>query len=402
MSQRSNFRGRNTASSNNNNRQYSNAPRGGGGRGRQQTSFNPSHLVQQATEMVAKPAYVPTHAFVDFAFDAPLQQAIAEKGYVTPTPIQDQAIPHILDRKDIIGLASTGTGKTAAFLLPLIQLIHSKNDTRVLIMAPTRELAVQIRAELQSFTNGMRIYSALCIGGVPMQRQMNSVKQRPEFVIGTPGRLIDLEKRRVLRFSDFSTIVLDEVDQMLDMGFVHDMQYVIDRLPEERHSLFFSATMSPKLTPIVRSFLKNPVTVEVEKQTTAANVEQSVISTKGQSKIDVLHELLTQEAFDKVLVFGRTKHGLNKLAEQLAQRGIKVAAIHGNKSQGQRQRALQDFKQNYVRVLLATDIASRGLDIDNVSHVINYDLPQTYEDYIHRIGRTARANKTGVALSFVD
>ena len=235
-----------------------------------------------------------------------------------------------------------------------------------------------------------------------MNQQISALRRNPQFVIGTPGRLIDLEKRRIFKFSSFSTIVLDEVDQMFDMGFINDMKYVIENLPEQRHSLFFSATLPSKMTEITNSFLRNPVKIQVESQKASTNVSQDIIRVQGRSKIDLLHDLLDQEGFDKVLVFGRTKHGLNKLSQILNERGVRVAAIHGNKSQSQRQRALKQFKGEAVQVLLATDIASRGLDIDNVTHVINYDLPQTYEDYIHRIGRTGRANKTGIALSFVD
>lgn len=385
--------------SHNNNNQSRTRGRGRGGRN---STFDPSFLIQNASFATKQPEYVVKNQFADFDFHEALKKNIADKGYVTPTPIQDQAINHILDETDIIGLASTGTGKTAAFLLPLIHNIYKQDHKRVLIMAPTRELAVQIREELSSFTQNMQVYSALCIGGVPMERQIKPLKKRPDFVIGTPGRIIDLEKRRVINFNDFSAIVLDEVDQMFDMGFIHDMKYVIERLPQKRHSLFFSATLPSKMNSIVATFLRNPVTVEIPRQTTAANVEQDIIKVGGQAKIEILHDLLSREEFEKVLVFGRTKHNLNKLAQKLSDRGFNVAAIHGNKSQGQRQRVLEQFKKNRIQVLLATDIASRGLDIDDVTHVINYDLPGTQEDYIHRIGRTGRANKTGIAISFVD
>ncbi|MBU0975129.1 DEAD/DEAH box helicase [Patescibacteria group bacterium] len=392
--------------------------RGGGnhfskrGRSRQQSSFNPSNLIQNtATATVSEPekvAYAAKNRFTDFKICEPLKQNILERGYKTPTPIQDQIINHILEGKDVTGVASTGTGKTAAFLIPLInniyETIQDQNQKlgRVLIMAPTRELAIQINDEFKLFANRMGMYSALCIGGANMNSQISSLRRGPHFIIGTPGRLIDLEKRGSFNFSSFSAIVLDEVDQMFDMGFINDMRYVIEKLPKKRHSLFFSATLPYKMQDIIHSFLKDPVKIEVEKQQASTNVNQEVVKIQGRSKVDILRNLLDREGFDKVLVFGRTKHGLNKLSQILVERGIKVAAIHGNKSQSQRERALKQFKQNYVQVLLATDIASRGLDIDNVTHVINYDLPQTYEDYIHRIGRTGRANKTGIALSFVD
>lgn len=380
--------------------------RRGGNRGRIQGSFNPSMLIKNAeVDAGLNPeinVYVPKNKFADFVISEALKQNVLDRGYEIPTPIQDQIIPLILDGRDVVGLARTGTGKTAAFLIPLINQVYNQRDIRVLILAPTRELAVQIDSEFKLFAKNLSIYSALCIGGANMNRQISALRRNPQFVIGTPGRLIDLEKRRIFKFSSFSTIVLDEVDQMFDMGFINDMKYVIENLPEQRHSLFFSATLPSKMTEITNSFLRNPVKIQVESQKASTNVSQDIIRVQGRSKIDLLHDLLDQEGFDKVLVFGRTKHGLNKLSQILNERGVRVAAIHGNKSQSQRQRALKQFKGEAVQVLLATDIASRGLDIDNVTHVINYDLPQTYEDYIHRIGRTGRANKTGIALSFVD
>jgi len=389
-------------SNNNRGRRFSGRSQGGFNR-RKMSSFDPSVLVNKAEpEVVENQSYQVQNNFADFAITTELKQIISQRGYQQPTPIQDQIIPHILDGRDVIGLASTGTGKTAAFLIPLINNCFAGSLNKVLIMAPTRELAVQINSEFKIFSQGMGIYSALCIGGAPMGRQIDALKRKPNFVIGTPGRLIDLEKRRKLNFNSFSAIVLDEVDQMFDMGFVHDMKYVISLLPQNRHSLFFSATLPSKLNAIIDSFLNNPIKVEVERQKASANVDQDVIKINGQSKIDMLHDLLVQDGFDKVLVFGRTKHGLNKLDQTLYERGFKVATIHGNKSQGQRQRALKQFKNDVVQILLATDIASRGLDIDDVTHVINFDLPQTYEDYIHRIGRTGRAGKTGKALTFVS
>lgn len=364
--------------------------------------IDPSLLVQKAATIEESPAYEPRYTFEGMGLHAQLTQNVLAKGYQQPTPIQDQVIPELLQRKDVIGLASTGTGKTAAFLLPLIHHVAQGTTKQVLIMAPTRELALQIHAEFASFAQSMRIFGSLCIGGANIKRQIQALDKRPHFVIGTPGRLIDLEKRGHLSFGDFDAIVLDEVDQMFDMGFIHDMRYVIGRLPEQRHSLFFSATLPEKMNGLVKQFLRYPVRVEVQKQRPSAQVEQDVVRLAGKSKISVLHDLLITKGFDKVLVFGRTKHGLNRLTRDLSERGFKVAAIHGNKSQAQRERALRAFKQEHVQVLLATDIASRGLDIDDVTHVINYDLPDSYEDYIHRIGRTGRANKTGVALSFVD
>jgi len=370
---------------------------------RQQKSFNPAMFVKKAEVVEEEDAYVPQHVFADFAIADQIKQNISKRGYTTLTPIQDQIIPHLLEGKDVIGLAHTGTGKTAAFLIPLIDKIHRDNREKVLIIAPTRELAVQIQDEHRLFASGMNQTSVLCIGGVNIKAQVDRVRRIHHFVIGTPGRLIDLEKRGVLRLSEYKTVVLDEVDQMFDMGFIHAMKYIIAKLPQQRHSLFFSATLPESVREITSSFLKDPVTVSLKKSnTTSANVHQDVVKLNGRNKIDVLHDLLIKEDFKKVLLFGRTKHGMNKLEKILLDRGFKTAAIHGNKSQAQRQKALDMFKQNRVQILLATDVASRGLDIDDVSHVINYDLPQTYEDYVHRIGRTGRANKTGHALTFMD
>jgi len=248
----------------------------------------------------------------------------------------------------------------------------------------------------------MRIYASLCIGGASINRQIESLKRGQDFVIGTPGRIKDLNQRRKIKFEDFSNIVLDEVDRMLDMGFVHDIRAIVDQLPQPRQSLFFSATMTSRVEEIMRGFLSNPVHISVKTQDSMASVIQEVVRVQGRSKVDVLHDLLISDGYAKVLVFGRTKRGTEKLSKALQQRGFKVNAIHGNKSQSQRQRALREFKSNQLQALIATDVISRGLDIDNVTHVINYDLPESYEDYIHRIGRTGRANKVGRALTLVE
>lgn len=382
--------------------------RGGYGRGRVQPTFDPTDVVlhsqyqQQQAKPVEETSYKPVNTFADFAIETVLKEAIIARGYNEPTPIQDQTIPLILEGRDVVGIANTGTGKTAAFLLPLINKVLLDFNQKVLIVVPTRELALQVRDELISFSPRMDIYSALCIGGASMFRQVEMLRRHPQFVIGTPGRLQDLYQQRKLNFNEFQSIVLDEVDRMLDMGFVRDVQNIIDSLPEKRHSLFFSATMNSRVSDIMRGFLNNPVTVTIKSASTSININQTVMRIKGRNKIDVLHELLQTEGFDKVLVFGQTKHGANSIAEKLQDRGLKVSAIHGNKSQSQRQKALKEFRDNRLQALVATDVISRGLDIDDVTHVINYDLPQSYEDYIHRIGRTGRANKVGVAVTFVE
>lgn len=364
-------------------------------------SFDPSLLVNKAAEK-SNVVYIPHYAFGDFPIDDQLKKNISDRGYEKPTPIQDKVIPLILEQKDVVGVANTGTGKTAAFLIPLVNKIFHADSSHVLIIAPTRELAGQIDEEFRLFSRGLHLLSALCIGGVNINRQMEMLRRNPHFIIGTPGRLKDLEQRNELRFDLFSTVVLDEVDRMLDMGFIQDIKHIISQLPRVRQSLFFSATIPENLHGIMKSFLTNPVTVSVDSKPITDLVDQDVIKINGRKKIDILHDLLIQKDFEKVLVFGRTKHGMNRLARALHERGFQVAAIHGNKSQHQREEALARFKENTVQVLLATDVASRGLDIDDVTHVINFDLPQTYEDYVHRIGRTGRANKTGKALTFVD
>ena len=359
-------------------------------------------LIKKADLEPTAEVYQSTASFVELAVSNRLKENIRTHGYVSPTPIQAQAIPPILQGRDVIGIANTGTGKTAAFLIPLLHKMHTDRSQKALIIAPTRELAVQIEEECRKFNRGMSLVSLLCIGGVNINPQVRGLRGRVDIVIGTPGRLKDLESRRVLNFANYNNIVLDEVDRMLDMGFIHDVRHIVSRLSTNRQSLFFSATLSPQLQEVMDSFLRDPITISVKSQETAANVDQDVVKLEGRQKLDLLHDLLIQEGFDKVLVFGRTKWGIERLSKQLEQRGFGVAALHGNKTHGQRQKALEQFKNNHIKVLLATDIASRGLDIADVSHVINYDLPETYEDYVHRVGRTGRANKKGVALSFVD
>jgi ATP-dependent RNA helicase RhlE len=371
------------------------------GRNTRTKYINPTLFVKKAEEQ-AEITYVPKHSFTDFALCEKLKQNVSTRGYTTPTPIQDQGIHLVLEGKDIIGIANTGTGKTAAFLLPLINKVFNAKDQRVLIIAPTRELAVQIDEEFKIFASQMGIFSTLCIGGLAIGRQIGDLQRKPAFVIGTPGRLKDLEQRRAISFEDFKSIVLDEVDRMLDMGFVNDIKYIISHLPQNRQSLFFSATLPKETSDLAQSFLTNPIHISVQSGPTSANVEQDIVKVNGKDKIDLLHDLLIQKGFDKVLVFGRTKWGIEKLARALSERGFQVASIHGNKSQYQRQKAIEYFKSSKVKILLATDIASRGLDIDNVTHVINFDLPENYEAYVHRIGRTGRADKKGVALTFVD
>lgn len=359
-------------------------------------------LINSSKTAETDEAYTPKNGFSDFALTEQLKANILAKNYLRPTPVQDKAIPAILEGRDVIGIANTGTGKTAAFLIPLINKVFLNKSQKVLIIAPTRELALQIHGELRDFSKGLGVRAVLCIGGMSLWRQKNELKQNNNFVIGTPGRIKDLIGERSLSLSQFHTVVLDEADRMVDIGFINDIKYFISLLPQNRQSLFFSATISGKVKEILHAFVHNPVTVSVKTQDTAENIEQKVINIEKHLKIDKLHDLLSQEEFEKVLVFGRTKWGVQKLTNELVRRGLRAAAIHGNKSQGQRQKALDQFKNNQISVLLATDIASRGLDIPDVSHVINFDMPASYDDYVHRIGRTGRANKKGIALTFIE
>ncbi|HEY1074192.1 MAG TPA: DEAD/DEAH box helicase [Patescibacteria group bacterium] len=359
-------------------------------------------FIQKASMTTPVEVYVPKHNFADFSLNKILKANILGKGYSTPTAIQDRTIPVSLEGRDVIGIANTGTGKTAAFLIPLIHKVSNHKYDRVLIMTPTRELALQIQQEFKEFARGMNQYATLVIGGAPIGAQIAQLRRNPQFVIGTPGRLKDLVERRVLNLSGFRSVVLDEADRMLDMGFIDDIQLLLSGLSEERQTLFFSATMSPQIQALTRNFLKDPVMISVKSQDTSANVDQDVIHVNHEDdRIEQLHELLVQPSYNKVLIFGQTKYGVESLSNELADRGFRVACIHGDKTQPKRQRALNMFKQEDVQILVATDVAARGLDIPNVSHVINYDIPSTYEDYVHRIGRTGRANNKGYALTFV-
>lgn len=363
---------------------------------------DPSLFIRKASESLSNTSYIPQNSFDNFNLVPILKANIDYKGYTVPTAIQDQAILPILEGRDLIGLAATGTGKTAAFLIPLIQQMYRERDKKTLVITPTRELALQIQDEFKDFAYDMKLYSTLVIGGANINRQIYELRKNPHLVIATPGRLKDLIGQREICLEDFTNFVLDEVDLMVDIGFINDVKYFTSLLPKIRQSLFFSATISPKVTAVLQAFVNNPVTVSVKKQETSENVEQNIVTISHPAeKLDKLHDLLIQEGFNKVLIFGRTKHGIEKLNKDLGLRGFKVGAIHGNKRQSQRQRVLQSFKASQIQILLATDVASRGLDIPDVTHVINYELPETYDDYIHRIGRTGRANKKGIALTFI-
>ena len=350
-----------------------------------------------------EPVFVPEHKFTDFDINPRLKANIVAKGYELPTPIQDKAIPHVLHGQDVVGLAETGTGKTAAFLIPLIDKVMKQKDERVLVMAPTRELAVQIEKELAGFAKGLGFSGMVAVGGANITPQIAALRHNPTFVIGTPGRLKDLMERKALNLSTFGTVVLDEADRMLDMGFIDDMRFILAKMRKERHTLFFSATMSREIEGLIGDFLESPTVISVRTRDTSKNVDQDVVRVpRGTDKFEVLAEMLQDRDFSRVLVFGRTKYGVEKLSKALSRRHIHAESIHGDKTHGARLRALEAFKRGSVTVLVATDVAARGLDIPEVSHVVNYDLPSTYEDYVHRIGRTGRGIHKGKALTFIE
>jgi ATP-dependent RNA helicase RhlE len=349
-------------------------------------------------------------SFNDFGLAEPILRALAEEKYQTPTPIQTQTIPLAAQGRDVIGIAQTGTGKTAAFALPILNHFHNKRRRpekkacRVLVLSPTRELSGQIADSFRAYGRHIRpLAIALAIGGVPINKQIRSLAHGVEVLVATPGRLLDLVHQRALRLDQVEVLVLDEADRMLDMGFIHDIKKVVAMLPRERQTLFFSATMPQEITRLADQMLREPARVSVTPQaTTVERVEQRVILTEKAAKQALLAEVLKAETIDRVLVFTRTKHGADKVVRGLAKAGFAAEAIHGNKSQNQRERVLADFRNGKLRTLIATDIAARGIDVDGISHVVNYDLPNIPESYVHRIGRTARAGRDGVAISFCD
>lgn len=356
---------------------------------------------------VAKPVeveeYTPTHRFADFAIDQHIKDNLTVKGYQVPSPIQDQTIPLGLEGKDVIGIANTGTGKTAAFALPVIDRLMHDPHAKAIILAPTRELAQQIEDEMRSIGKGSGIFGVLLIGGTPMGPQLRDLKHKPRIVIGTPGRIKDHLERGSLQLDRFNVVVLDEVDRMLDMGFLPDMQFILDSVADNRQSFFFSATMDNTVRSLIEKFSNDPVTVSVKTGDTSDNVHQDVIRYESRSdKIDKLHDALIQDTVKKVIIFDETQRSVERLNDELASRGFATDAIHGGKSQGQRQRALKKFKAAEVDILVATDVAARGIDVADITHVFNYGLPQTYEDYTHRIGRAGRAGRVGYALTFVQ
>jgi ATP-dependent RNA helicase RhlE len=340
----------------------------------------------------------------------PILRALQNEGYTKPTPIQEQAIPLILDRKDLLGCAQTGTGKTAAFAIPILQLLHKDElfvkgpvGIKALILTPTRELAVQIGESFAAYGKHLRLSHTVVFGGVSQRTQTNALRSGVDILIATPGRLLDLMNQRYVKLHNLKMLVLDEADRMLDMGFIHDVKKVIAQIPEKRQTIFFSATMPAEIASLANTILKNPARVEVTPVSSTANtIKQAVYFVEKKDKRKLLLHLLQDRNIVTALVFARTKHGADRVAKDLVQSGIRAEAIHGNKSQGARQRALSNFKSQQTRVLVATDIAARGIDVDDLSHVINFELPNVPETYVHRIGRTGRAGAKGTSLSFCD
>jgi len=368
------------------------------------STLDPSLLVKEADHAVVEKVFRSDRLVSELPINDKLKQALADKGYERPTEIQDRTIETLLDGRDILGIAQTGTGKTGAFLIPIIEnLLHKKTGSYALIVVPTRELALQVEEEFKGMAKGLGLHSACFIGGTNINRDLQTLKRNTHVVIATPGRLLDLTDRRAIDLSGFKTLVLDEFDRMLDMGFIRDVNRILDGMKQRRHTMLFSATLDKSQQSMINSILRNPVTVKVSSgNSTGDGIDQEVIRLKpGEDKFKVLKEMLSNEEFIKVLLFEETKHRVSRLCMKLNNAGVKADQIHGNKSQNARQNALKAFKQGRVQVLVATDVASRGIDVSDVSHVINYQVPQTHDSYIHRIGRTGRAGKIGKAYTFV-
>lgn len=372
----------------------------GGRRGPKKDYINESLFINKAT-VHEEAQYVPKNTFSDFQIHEQLAKNLAKKNFVAPSPIQDQAIPVALEGGDIIGIASTGTGKTAAFLIPIINRLMKDRTHTAMVLAPTRELAQQVQQEFIQFTFGMRLYSVSVVGGMPIMKQIREIEQGVHLIVGTPGRVKDLIERKKINMADVGTIVLDEADRMLDMGFIDDMKLILNMMPADRQGMFFSATFPPEIKKLCSNFLTDPTTVSVKTRDTSSSVEQDIVRAPRDKKLDVLHDILVRSDATKVLIFRETKRHTDELANELRARGFKVSALHGDMRSRERNRAVEGLAKGALQVVVATDVAARGIDIPDISYVINYDTPSTYETYIHRIGRTGRATKTGKALTFV-
>ena len=366
-------------------------------------TIDPARFIKSANPGQSSANYTPRHEFADFAMHPLLKGNVTSKGYAAPSEIQDKTIALGLEGKSVVGIANTGTGKTAAFALPILNNLMRVPGSRAIIITPTRELAIQIEGQCNLLAKHSGLPGALLIGGVQVGRQKSALKNGARLIIGTPGRIKDHLKQGTLDLSRCSMVVLDEVDRMLDMGFIADVRFILARLPVQHQAFFFSATLSPQISNLIETFVDSPEVINVKVGETSENVHQDVVRYSGKTqKIDSLHDLLISEGVRKSLVFGRTKYGVERLSNELRARGFKAEAIHGGKSQGQRNRAMGSFRDNQINILVATDVAARGIDVKDITHVINYDIPQTYDDYIHRVGRAGRAGLPGHALTFVE
>lgn len=342
------------------------------------------------------------HSFSDFAVDVLLKRNLVAMGFSDPSPIQDQAIPQGLAGNDIVGIANTGTGKTAAFAIPVLNRLIAEPTSKAIVLAPTRELAEQIEKQCRMIGKGSGLDGVLLIGGTSMGPQLRDLQHNPRIIIGTPGRVKDHLERGSLDISNCNIVVLDEVDRMLDMGFVQDITRILSHAAAVRQSFYFSATLDARVRGIIEGFSKDPALISVKASETSDNVDQNIVRYNAADKIDKLHNILIEKTTTKAIIFDKTQHAVERLSKELGARGFQADSIHGGKPQAQRQRVLQKFKDSDITVLVATDVAARGLDVSDISHVINYSLPQTYDDYVHRIGRTGRAGRTGHALTFIE
>jgi|TARA_B110000967_G_C18851079_1_gene544655 ATP-dependent RNA helicase RhlE len=379
----------------------------GGGSGRQKqgpSKLDPEKLVHKAVELEIKD-FRADRLFDEMPLSPRLKICLKEKGYERPSEIQDRTIEILLEDKDLLGIAKTGTGKTGAFLIPIIErLINVKRNSFALIVVPTRELAIQVEDEFRSMTKGLGMSSAVFIGGTNIRKDISQLRRDQQVIIGTPGRLLDLVDRRILDMKKFNTLVLDEFDRMLDMGFVHDVKRIIAEMKNRNHTMLFSATLDKKQQSLIDNILTDPAIVKVSTGAmTSDHINQEVIRLSPDvNKLNYLIDMLQGEEFEKVLIFDEAKHRVNRLCDKLKKAKFKADCIHGNKTQNARQNALEKFKKGNIQILVATDVAARGIDVSDVTHVINYVIPMTFDSYIHRIGRTGRAGKLGKAFTFVD
>ncbi len=375
-------------------------------KGKPKSTLNPNLLIQKAFIEEKKDTVAPTRKYADFPMNSLLKENISKMGFTHPTPIQDQTFEYLVGKRDLIGIASTGTGKTGAFLIPLLERLMNQGDDKfqTLIVVPTRELALQVNDEFRKLTAGMRLRSACFIGGTNVEKDVRSLNNYFDFIIGTPGRLLDLKNRGRLKLHHMDVLVLDEFDKMLDMGFVHDIQTIAKAMHNRSQTLLFSATQDKKQQQIINQLVSEPLLVALSTgDKSSKNVDQDIIRvTEGQNKFDLLKGLINDGEYNKVILFTETKHLAKRLTGQLNASGIRADEIHGNKSQNYRVNALNKFKTGAIRVLVATDVAARGIDVNDVTLVVNYQLPNDFDTYIHRVGRTGRAGKTGTAYTFVD